>query len=97
MSLGTIISIITSGGCLVMVLVNRLLSRQLKETERNLEKAQLEIINKNNELEVIKSVQSELKTSNNRKGPKKTEPADEGDSSSRISRLNGVSDHHSKN
>ncbi len=92
MSLTSIFFLVVAVTCLIMIFILRSLIKSLDRTQKELEKAQVEIVTKNNELEVIKDVQSEIKKSKGRKAPQKVETAAEGDSASRIDRLNRVSD-----
>lgn len=92
MSISTIFILFLSACCFVMVLILRTLAKDLKDTQAKLVKAQREIITIHNELEVIQNVQTELKAIKNRKGPQKIGSAADGDSASRIDRLNRVSD-----
>lgn len=92
MSLTSIFFLVVAVTCLIMVFILRSLIKSLDRTQKELEKAQVEIVTKNNELEVIRDVQTEIRKSKGRKAPQKIEAAAEGDSASRIDRLNRVSD-----
>ena len=92
MSVGTILLLVCLAGCLILFLILRSVQKELKNTQKELEDAQLEVIRKENELEVIGNVQEKLRTVRERKAPKKTDAPASGDSDSRIARLNGLSD-----
>ena len=77
-----------SACCVILFLVLLALRKDLKNTRKELEVAQLEIIRKENELEVISNVGKELKASKGRKAPQSIDPPVSGDSASRIERLN---------
>lgn len=92
MNIGIVMSMLLSGACIVLLLIIGSIRKDLKKAWKELDEAKAEIITRKNEMEVIHNVEKELKESRGKKVPEKSEPAPIGDSSSRLSRLNGVSD-----
>lgn len=93
-SLYAIILLTAASGILATMLAVK--SGKLKRTQEKLDSKTVELSIKDQELEVIREVQQKIKTSNQRKAPEKTEPAAPGDFTSRIERLNRVSDNTDK-
>lgn len=92
MNLGSVLWLALLACYVVVLLLLRSIRKDLKNAQKELEEAQVEIIKKDNELEVIKNVQENLKTNNGKKGPQKIESPASGDSDSRITRLNRMRD-----
>ena len=92
MSSGSVFLLVISACCTTLFLILLSLRKDLKNTRKELEEAQIEIIRKDHELEVIKSVEKELKASRGKKAPQKVDAPAAGDSTAHINRLNGVSD-----
>ena len=88
MSGTTIVLLLVSACCVILFLILLAIRKDLKNALKELEAAQLEIIRKENELEVISNVGKELKESKGRKAPQKIDPPASGDNASRIERLN---------
>ena len=91
MKIETIFLIFMAMGSSILVLILRSVLKDLRNTQEKLSRAQVEIIAKKNELEVLRSVHDKLKESKSKKSPENVEAAPKGDSSSRINRLNRVS------
>jgi len=92
MSIGIVMSMLLSGACVVLLLIISSLRKDLKKAWSDLDDAKAEIISRKNEMEVIRNVEKELKESKGKKAPESVATAPTGDSASRLSRLNGVSD-----
>lgn len=91
MKIETIFLIFMAMGSSILVFILRSVLKDLRNIQEKLSRAQVEIIAKKNELEVLRSVQDKLKESKSKKSPENVEAAPKGDSSSRINRLNRVS------
>ena len=97
MSIWRIIEALLAVTIAILVLAIRSLKKSLKQSQKDLESAQAQVITKTNELEVIRDVQQKLKTSKAKTKPKSTEAISSGDSTSRLNRLNQLSNSTSKN
>ena len=92
MSSESVILLVTSSCCAILFLILLSLRKDLRSARKELEDAQIEIIRKNNELEVIRNVGKELKESRGKNAPQKMDAPNAGDSTSRVDRLNRMSD-----
>ena len=92
MSSESVILLVTSSCCAILFLILLSLRKDLRSARKELEDAQIEIIRKNNELEVIRNVEKELKASRRKNAPQKVDAPASGDSTSRVDRLNRLSD-----
>lgn len=92
-----VIEALLAGIIAILVLAVRSLKKSLKQSQKDLESAQAQVITKQAELEVIQDVQQKLKTSKTKAKPKTAEVVSSGDSTSRLNRLNGLSNRTSKN
>lgn len=88
MSWVTVCLLLLSACCVILFLIVLAVRKDLRSTRKELEAAQLEIIRKENELEVMSNVGKELKEIKGGKAPQKVDPPATGDSASRIERLN---------
>ena len=91
MSSESVILLVTSSCCAILFLILLSLRKDLRSARKELEDAQIEIIRKNNELEVIRNVEKELKASRGKNAPQKVDAPASGDSVSRVDRLNRMS------
>ena len=84
-------ALVLSAMCIIgMLLVLRMVWRDLKRTRDELVEAQTEIVRKDSEMEVIRDVQEKVKAAMGKEKPKSKDAPASGDSASRTARLNGV-------
>ena len=90
---GVVMALVLSAMCIIgMLLVLRMVWRDLKRTRDELVEAQTEIVRKDSEMEVIRDVQEKVNAARGKEKPKSKDAPASGDSASRIARLNGVQD-----
>ena len=90
---GFVMALVLSAMCIIgMLLVLRMVCRDLKRAKDELVEAQTEILRKDSEMEVIRSVQEKVNAVRDKEKPKSKDAPASGDSASRIARLNGVQD-----
>lgn len=90
---GVVMALVLSAMCIIgMLLVLRMVWRDLKRTRDELVEAQTEIVRKDSEMEVIRNVQEKVNAAMGKEMPKRKDAPASGDSASRIARLNGVQD-----
>ena len=88
---GFVMALVLSSMCIIgMILVLRMVWRDLKRTRNELVEAQTEIVRKDSEMEVIRDVQEKVNAAMGKEKPKSKDAPASGDSASRIARLNGV-------
>lgn len=88
---GVVMALVLSAMCIIgMLLVLRMVWRDLKRTRDELVEAQTEIVRKDSEMEVIRNVQEKVNAAMGKEKPKSKDAPASGDSASRIARLNGV-------
>ena len=88
-----VMALVLSAMCIIgMLLVLRMVWRDLKRTRDELVEAQTEIVRKDSEMEVIRNVQEKVNAAMGKEKPKSKDAPASGDSASRIARLNGVQD-----
>ena len=84
---------VLSAMCIIgMLLILMMVWKDLKRARDELVEAQTEILRKDSEMEVIRDVQEKVNAAMGKEKPKSKDAPASGDSASRISRLNGVSD-----
>ena len=90
---GVVMALVLSAMCIIgMLLVLRMVWKDLKRAKDELVEAQTEIVRKDSEMEVIRSVQEKVNAVRDKEKPKSKDVPASGDSASRIARLNGVQD-----
>ena len=88
---GFVMALVLSAMCIIgMLLVLRMVWRDLKRAKDELVEAQTEILRKDSEMEVIRNVQEKVNAAMGKEKPKSKDAPASGDSASRIARLNGV-------
>ena len=88
---GVVMALVLSAMCIIgMLLVLRMVWRDLKRTRDELVEAQTEIVRKDSEMEVIRDVQEKVNAARGKEIPKRKDAPASGDSASHIARLNGV-------
>ena len=88
---GVVMALVLSAMCIIgMLLVLRMVWRDLKRTRDELVEAQTEIVRKDSEMEVIRDVQEKVNAARGKEIPKRKDAPASGDSASRSARLNGV-------
>ena len=86
-------ALVLSAMCIIgMILVLRMVWKDLKRAKDELVEAQTEIVRKDSEMEVIRNVQEKVNEARCKEMPKSKDVPASGDSASRTARLNGVSD-----
>ena len=90
---GVVMALVLSAMCIIgMLLILRMVWKDLKRARDELVEAQTEILRKDSEMEVIRDVQEKVNAAMGKEKPKSKDATASGDSASRIARLNGVSD-----
>ena len=90
---GVVMALVLSAMCIIgMLLILRMVWKDLKRARDELVEAQTEILRKDSEMEVIRSVQEKVNAVRDKEKPKSKDAPASGDSASRIARLNGVQD-----
>lgn len=90
---GSVMALVLSAMCIIgMLLVLRMVWRDLKRAKDELVEAQTEILRKDSEMEVIRDVQEKVNAARGKEMPKRKDAPASGDSASRLARLNGVQD-----
>ena len=90
---GVVMALVLSAMCIIgMLLILRMVWKDLKRARDELVEAQTEILRKDSEMEVIRDVQEKVNAAMGKEKPKSKDAPASGDSASRIARLNGVSD-----
>ena len=90
---GAVMALVLSSMCIIgMLLVLRMVWKDLKRAKDELVEAQTEILRKDSEMEVIRDVQEKVNAARGKEIPKRKDAPASGDSASRLARLNGVSD-----
>ena len=86
-------ALVLSAMCIIgMLLILRMVWKDLKRARDELVEAQTEILRKDSEMEVIRDVQEKVNAAMGKEKRKSKDAPASGDSASRIARLNGVSD-----
>lgn len=90
---GSVMALVLSAMCIIgMLLVLRMVWKDLKRAKDELVEAQTEILRKDSEMEVIRDVQEKVNAARGKEKPKRKDAPASGDSASRLARLNGVQD-----
>ena len=90
---GVVMALVLSAMCIIgMLLILRMVWKDLKRARDELVEAQTEILRKDSEMEVIRDVQEKVNAAMGKEKPKSKDAPASGDSASRIARLNGVQD-----
>ena len=90
---GVVMALVLSAMCIIgMLLILRMVWKDLKRARDELVEAQTEILRKDSEMEVIRDVQEKVNAAMGKEKPKSKDAPAYGDSASRIARLNGVQD-----
>ena len=88
-----VMALVLSAMCIIgMLLVLRMVWKDLKRAKDELVEAQTEILRKDSEMEVIRDVQEKVNAVMGKEKPNRKDAPASGDSASRIARLNGVQD-----
>ena len=88
-----VMALVLSAMCIIgMLLVLRMVWKDLKRVKDELVEAQTEILRKDSEMEVIRDVQEKVNAAMGKEKPKSKDAPASGDSASRLARLNGVQD-----